>query len=384
MDGMGTPRATAARPAALLALLALPVLLAGCATGGAGRSARSVGSFRAASPDGGGGAVVVMYHRFDEPHPSTSVSRDMLLSHLDFFERGGFSFVSLADLVRSLRGDGPTLPDKSVAVTLDDAYRSAWSVAHPVLAERGVPYTVFVNTEGIDQGLRDYMTWDQLRDLARSPLVSLESHGHAHAHMVRDMDAGERARDVRTSVSRLFQETGRAPRFFSYPYGETSREFIEEVRGYRWTVGGRPFRFLGAFTTASGPAGPLSDPFALPRFALNMRHGRVGAAFRHKMESLPFPAAGFEPDDRAFCAGDGVRAFSVTAAGGGSLAGLGCFATNGEARVEVRGGAAAVLLDAPLGLRSGVRDTRERINCTLPAGRGRFHWLGGEFSVLDC
>jgi peptidoglycan/xylan/chitin deacetylase (PgdA/CDA1 family) len=49
--------------------------------------------------------------------------------------------VGLADLAREPSRRG------ACAITFDDGWRSVWSVAHPVLSARGIPYTVFVCTD---------------------------------------------------------------------------------------------------------------------------------------------------------------------------------------------------------------------------------------------
>jgi peptidoglycan/xylan/chitin deacetylase (PgdA/CDA1 family) len=49
--------------------------------------------------------------------------------------------VGLADLAREPARKG------TCAITFDDGWRSVWTVAHPLLSARGIPYTVFVCTD---------------------------------------------------------------------------------------------------------------------------------------------------------------------------------------------------------------------------------------------
>ncbi|MBI2374216.1 MAG: polysaccharide deacetylase family protein [Deltaproteobacteria bacterium] len=58
------------------------------------------------------------------------------------------TFVSMADVTRSLNGQGE-LPDKSILVTFDDGLREQYDHAWPVLKKLGVPATFFVNTRPI-------------------------------------------------------------------------------------------------------------------------------------------------------------------------------------------------------------------------------------------
>ena len=324
------------------------------------------------------GAVIVMYHRFDGRYSDTSVTKELLIRHLEFFRSNHFRIVPLSAVMRALK-HGQSLPEKTLAVTVDDAYRSLYEIAHPVFLKYRVPYTVFVNTEGIDKGIKDYMTWRQLRHIAKSGLAVLEAHGHTHAYMIRQMNASQRAVDVKTSVIRLYKETGRLSKYFAYPYGETHNSFIRELKNYRWDIGGRNFQFEAAFTTQSGPAGCSSSLFALPRFALNMRYGKINNLFSHKMKSRHFPIKNFSPSDLALCSGR-QKNFSLTAYPGFSLQGLNCFSTNGGNTVKIRNqNHAKIVLNAPF-----TKGLRQRINCTLSDGQGRVFWFGKEFAILQC
>ena len=113
-------------------------------------------------------AVVLMYHRFgDDRHPSTNIRVEQLEAQLDYLSSNGYTVVPLADVVAAIRGGGE-LPDRALAITVDDAYRSVYSVGYPIFKARGLPFTVFVATDPVDGGQADFMTWDQMREMAES------------------------------------------------------------------------------------------------------------------------------------------------------------------------------------------------------------------------
>ena len=327
---------------------------------------------------GQNGAVVVMYHRFDGKYPSTSVTKEMLQQHLNFFRSNGFNIVPLEKVVRAVER-GVSLPLRTLAITVDDAYRSAYEIAHPLFLKYKTPYTVFVNTKAVDQNIPDYMSWDQLRLISQSGLADLEAHSHAHAYMIRELNSNQRAQDIKTSVLRIYQETSHLPKYFAYPYGETNTKFINEVKNYRWNIEGHNFRFLAALTTQSGPMGCSSFLFALPRFALNMNYGKMNDLFRYKMMSRHLPVQGFFPQDLAFCASSKIQKFSLNSFHL-ALNRLNCFASNGGAIVKIRNQKQVDILLK----QSFIKGLRQRINCTLPAEEGQFFWFGKEFSILKC
>lgn len=331
------------------------------------------------------GVVVLTYHRFGaSQHPTTSVNMDMVQDHIRFFRENNFTFVSLQDIAEFLTNQRP-FPEKAVAVTIDDASISLYDSAHSVFMENNIPYSVFVNTEAVDRRYEGYMSWDKLRQIASNKLVSLEAQGHRHAHMIREMNSVQRSHDIETSVRRLYEEINTLPQFFSYPYGETSMFFMEEIKSYLWDIDGKQFSFTGAFATHSGPVGCRSNPFALPRFELNMRYGRIDPLFRHKMHSLPFPLESFNPPNFSFCSSSQHNKFVVTASRGIDLSNLQCFSTNGNVAIGATMNRAEIRLERSLILNSEFGNFRERLNCTMPSEqRGRFFWLGRQFSLLSC
>ncbi len=65
------------------------------------------------------------------------------------------------------------------------------------------------------------MTWDDARELAQDPLVTLGGHTHSHFAVARlEADAAEA--DMALGVQRMEKELGRRPKLFAYPYGYPS------------------------------------------------------------------------------------------------------------------------------------------------------------------
>ena len=63
--------------------------------------------------------------------------------------REHFRPMALDDLVRVAASGA--IPDGAVAVTFDDGYLDALTVASPILMEFGIPATFFVNTDRLDK-----------------------------------------------------------------------------------------------------------------------------------------------------------------------------------------------------------------------------------------
>ena len=91
------------------------------------------------------GAVILQYHHVSDSTPaSTSISPKQFEVHLQYLKDNNFKVVVLSELIEGIKNQ-QTLPDKSVAITFDDAYIDVLTQAKPILDKFSFPYTIFVN-----------------------------------------------------------------------------------------------------------------------------------------------------------------------------------------------------------------------------------------------
>ena len=328
-----------------------------------------------------GSAVVIMYHKFNEPYESTSVTVDQFKEHLRFFKDNGYKVVTLGKIVSAIKGNIP-FGEKWVAITIDDAYKS-FLLAQPILEQYEYPYTIFVNTEAVDNKYPSSMTWEDLKNIVRSGLGELAAHSHTHGHLVQDMGTEQRQNDILFSVERIYKNTSIMPRFFSYPFGEVSNRLIQELKTSSQILG-RSFSFSAAFSTQSGPAGCSSDLFTIPRFAINKKYGVVDSQFEIKMNSRHLPVYDYHPKNKAVCVEQNIKDIYFSTLKDIDLRNIRCYASRGnKAQVIVsEDGLVRVSLNRPLGFGlSNPYDIRERVNCTAHY-KGRYFWYGREFTIL--
>ncbi|RDD63352.1 chitin deacetylase [Ferruginivarius sediminum] len=320
-----------------------------------------------AAPAADNGAVVIMYHRFgDDRFPSTNIALEQFEAHIRELRKEKYTVLPLAEIVEKLRHDKP-LPERAVGISIDDAYMSVYREAWPRLKEAGLPFTLFAATKPLDRGLGDYMSWDQLRELQRSELVTIGNHTHSHAHMA-DNSAESNREEVRASQQRFREELGRAPALFAYPYGEYSTEVRDIVKAAG---------FAAAFGQHSGAIAGTGDRFTLPRFALNEHYGGM-ERFRLAVNALPLPVADVTPRENVLGPDGNPPLYGFTVLDAvDSVDGLNCFAS-GQGRVEAKtiGKRVEVRLKEPL------PNGRARVNCTMPGPDGRWRWFGRQFYVV--
>jgi len=318
-------------------------------------------------------AVILMYHRFgDDRHPSTNIRVEQLEAQLDYLIDQGFTVVPLADVVAAIRGDG-NLPDRAVAITVDDAYRSVHAVGYPRFRERGMPFTVFVATDPVDGGQADFMTWDQMREMAEHG-ATIANHGATHDSVIERRGGESRSAwlarvraDVAKGARRLSEELDPLEGVFAYPYGE----YDEATAAVISDLG------LIAFGQHSGAVGPLIDMRALPRYPMAEAFADMND-FAIKVASRPLPVASVTPWDPV-TSNRRPRIEVELAATDARLERLTCFVSGqGEVAIEWleprRRFAVAPEKD--------LSASRNRVNCTAPAASGdRFHWFSHPWVV---
>ncbi len=314
-------------------------------------------------------AVVFMYHRFGESaHPSTNTSIAQLDAHIETLKSGRFTVLPLPLIAAAIR-EKRKLPDRTVGLSVDDAFLSLYREGWPRLREAGLPFTLFVATDPIDRGFRNYMDWDQIRELAAAG-VTIGSQTASHPHMPLLPPVGN-ADELARSNRRFEQELGKRPALFAYPFGETSSAARSEVD---------KAGFVAAFGQHSGVLYHGADHLYLPRFAMNETYGSLDR-FVLAANALPIEARDIAPADPLLTRRNNPPEFAFTVAGAAlrGLRSMACYAS-GQGRTALerrrRGRVIVKLAEAfPPG--------RARINCTLPAGDGRWRWFGMQFFVPE-
>ncbi|SCA56329.1 Predicted xylanase/chitin deacetylase [Candidatus Terasakiella magnetica] len=311
-------------------------------------------------------ASVVMYHRFGESdYPATNITMEQFETHINEIKTGGYEVLPLPELVEKLKFGQP-LADKTLSITIDDGYASIYEKAYPKFKEAGIPFTIFISTDAIDRGYARHLNWKQIKEMAADPLVYIGAHTASHMHMA----AASQSRigdEMQRSLKRFDEKIGYRPEIFAYPYGEASLKAMSVVRG---------FGMKAAFGQHSGAVGSGDDLYYLPRFALNEKYGDI-KRFQMVSKAKSLHVSELGPKDMTIAKRNPPMIGFTVAEEVGSLDPLACFAAHEgkvrverlwERRVEVR-------MEKPLPV------GRTRLNCTMPAGDGRWRWFGRLFYV---
>ena len=308
-------------------------------------------------------AVVFMYHKFGiDKYPTTSVTLDQFDSHLKEFSKEKYSLESIEFIIDTIINDGE-LPENTIGISIDDADKSFYEVGWPMFKENNIPVTLFVNTSTIHKNNKNYLNWDQIREL-KAEGVSIGAHSHSHYHMS-DLTIEEVRNEIEISNNIFLRELGEIPSLFAFPYGETNEEIINLLKEYKFKV---------AFGQHSGVINETSNFYYLPRFSLNEKYGAIDRV-KFAANAKGLGIYDFIPKDPTIYDNPPFIGFSLLDEK--LVPSIDCFVfdSKGEVakeifkfneRIEIR-------------LTRKLTEGRSRMNCTAKGSDGLWRWFGHQF-----
>ncbi|HTQ98675.1 MAG TPA: polysaccharide deacetylase family protein [Candidatus Acidoferrum sp.] len=310
-------------------------------------------------------AVILQYHHVSTTTPrSTSVTPDEFRDHMQFLHDNGFTVLPLPEIVQALK-TGKQLPNKTIAITFDDAYISIYTTAFPLLQQYHWPFTIFVASGLVGRNPKLYLNWDQLREMGKAG-VTLANHSVNHPYML-VLKPGEThaewlsrvEHEIVDAEQKILQETGQSHHLHAYPYGE----YNQEIASLLVRLG-----YVG-FGQHSGAISASSDFTALPRFPFSGSFATL-KSFSQKASSLafnvrikaPLDPVISEPGTSALLDFDGNYRFDK----------LVCVFNDQVLKISVEDSAQQIYRITNPSLQN---TRRPRYVCTAPGHDGRYYWF---------
>lgn len=175
---------------------------------------------------------ILMYHRVvGDLNMELDLPLGVFSRQMAWLAKSG-AVISYDDAIQALT-EGVLEAKLKYVLTFDDAYEDFYTLAWPVLKKYGLPATLFVPTRFIDEpdqiplaerwipkagNKMKPMTWDQLREVAADPLITIGLHTHSHPNLLKLSDE-DIAKEITLSSDRLSAELGFSPVHFAYPMG---------------------------------------------------------------------------------------------------------------------------------------------------------------------
>ena len=310
-------------------------------------------------------AVVFMYHRFDdERYPSTNIKLEQFEKHLEYIEKNNFNVWPLSKIIRYIL-EGKKLPQKTVALTIDDAYISTYMEAYPRLKAQKYPFTVFVSTNAVDTKSKNYMSWNQMREMSRDG-AEFANHSLTHDYLLlyksetKEKWENRVRAEIQKAQKRLHQELGSTtnenPKLFSYPFGE----YNENVTSLLKELG-----YVG-ITQTSGVLSSESDLRTIPRFAMAEAFGDI-EDFTLKINTLPLPIESISPSEPVITSNNPPLLHLKLKR---AIKNLKCYTADGKS-IDMKWISEKEL---QIQAKQPLKAPRDRYTCTAPTKEGRWYW----------
>lgn len=185
---------------------------------------------------------ILVYHYIEyvrDPKDTVRKSLDILPptfeEQIKTLKNAQYNFITAAELGQYLDGKR-SLPTKPVMLTFDDGYGDFYTDVFPILKKYNVVATEYIISGGIDK--LNYMTTEQVREIAGSGLVEIGAHT-VHHHNLKSLPLEDAKKEIDLSKSDLEREFGINVVSFAYPYGSYNENIADLVKkaGFTNAVG---------------------------------------------------------------------------------------------------------------------------------------------------
>jgi len=126
------------------------------------------------------GAIPILhYYNFDLNRVGpTTVTTSVFEEQLIWLRDHDYTVVPLSMVIGAF-GQGRSLDPKSVAITVDDGWKSQFTLMFPIIRRYNLPVTLFVYTDAIS-AIPAALTWDEISEMQDTGLVEVQSHTCSH------------------------------------------------------------------------------------------------------------------------------------------------------------------------------------------------------------
>ncbi|CAN5255239.1 hypothetical protein BH11BAC5_BH11BAC5_20250 [soil metagenome] len=181
---------------------------------------------------------VLCYHHIREAKPgqsesmkSYSVSPAQFAEQMKALHDSGYQTVLPDQLYEYLVHNGP-MPAKPVMLTFDDTDEEQYSIAVPEMNKYGFKGVYFIMSISINRPR--YMSKEQIKSLSDSG-HAIESHTWDH-HMVTKYTPDDWNIQLSKPEKTLTDITGKAPKYFAYPFGLWNQAAIPELKNHGYKM----------------------------------------------------------------------------------------------------------------------------------------------------
>jgi len=172
---------------------------------------------------------IFVYHRFDDTrYPTTNISTKELRKEFNYLKNNGYKVVPLIDIIKKVNAN-EKVPSKWVAFSIDDGFKTFYTNGLSVFKEYNYPFTLFIAVKYTEKNYKDYVSWKQLKTIAKYGDVEFHSYGHGHYGQM----SNEKIKaDMERGLALMKKHLNYEPSLFVYPYGEYDDRVASVIEPY--------------------------------------------------------------------------------------------------------------------------------------------------------
>ena len=143
------------------------------------------------------------------------------------FLNNNYEFTKFKDLLKL---------NNKIIITFDDGYLNNLKLAIPVLQKYEVPSHIFVTTDFIKSGNKDYLNRNDLKELSKIQNVSIGSHGKTHTKL-ENLDDNKIETELTESKNFIEDLISKEINSVSYPHGSYDDRVIKIIKNSEYEFG---------------------------------------------------------------------------------------------------------------------------------------------------
>ena len=204
---------------------------------------------------------ILTYHKFcigESPDPYT-INISLFEKQIQYLKENDYHIISVSQLISCI--DENVFPYKPVVITIDDGFKSTYTLAFPILKKYDFPATIYLYTDFIANGINQ-LSWQEINEMAKNR-IEIGSHSISHCNLINKKN-NESQNDYLKRINGEFvisrdileKNTSTNISSFAYPYGVYSQQIkiLAKQAGYK------------ALLNANGMNNsPPIDPYSLNR-----------------------------------------------------------------------------------------------------------------------
>jgi len=184
-------------------------------------------------------AAILLYHSVDKNDVYLTVKPEIFEKQMHYLKVKNYQVISLEELAKILHNNKKIHP-KTIILTFDDGFLSHYEKVFPILKKYNFPATFFIST-GLVGGSMDNsqrlpqptMTWEQITEMSRSPLIDIEPHGINHRELD-GLSLAEVEHEIVESKNEIEMRLNKKCHFFAPPRGKYSKAVTNLIKKYNF------------------------------------------------------------------------------------------------------------------------------------------------------